>query len=130
WMERLRAEDRDPPALALARLGDQRAVGELARLVADRAQPARVRAEAARLAGALEGYPAKFALRGTLPGLRPPREGEGCDEVCAEAALALGELTDKRAADALAGLLGQPRYRRRAAVMLGRLRDGRAEEAL
>ncbi len=126
WMESLRAPaGREPAALAMARLGDKRAVVGLATVVGDGTQPTAVRAEAARLAGALEGYDARPSLRAQLA--TPDRP---CDALCAEAALALGELTDKRAVPTLVRLLDEPRYRRRAGVMLGRLRDPRAQDAL
>jgi arylsulfatase A-like enzyme len=134
WMERLRSAGQpEPPALGMARLGDERAVPELAKIIRDGKQPVHVRAEAARLAGVLEGYASRDALRGALPpGIpqAPLPPGTACDEACAEAALALGELTDRRCAPTLVLLLDDPRYRRRASVMLGRLRDPRGLDAL
>lgn len=141
FLENLRdPSTREPVALTMARLGDQRAVPGLAQVIADATQPPSVRAEAARLAGALEGYAAKQALRDQLPlgiGKLPPGSpltpvppGTPCDAVCAESALALGELTDRRAQETLVRLLDEPRFRRRAAVMLGRLRDPRAVDGL
>ncbi|HEX2570992.1 MAG TPA: sulfatase-like hydrolase/transferase, partial [Polyangia bacterium] len=124
WIEGLSAaaDDEEPVALKRVRLGDREAVPELAALIADPRQPEAVRAEAARLAGAVEGYAARDTLRRQLvhPALA----------LRAEAALALGELTDRRALATLAELLDEPRYRLRAAIMLGRLRDARATPAL
>ena len=128
WMEGLRTPDeraREPAALAMARLGDKRSVGALAELIGDKRQPGSVRAEAARLAGTLEGYGAGSALRSSLAAAGSP-----CEAVCAESALALGELTDQHAIATLIRLLDDPRYRRRAAVMLGRLRDPRSIDGL
>ncbi|MSP63717.1 MAG: hypothetical protein EXR72_25905 [Myxococcales bacterium] len=128
WIEGLRTagESREPAALTLARLGDRRSVAGLAAILCDHGQPTPVRAEAARLAGVLEGYEARTALREVLS----TGQGSPCDAVCAEAAIALGELTDRRALPSLVALLADPRWRRRAGVMLGRLRDPRATEAL
>ena len=124
WIDGIAAERAHPeaPAIVRARLGDRGAVPELARLLLDPRRPEAERAQAARLAGALEGYAAKSSLRVALADERL--------SVRAESALALGELTDRRATPTLVKLLDEKLYRRRAAVMLGRLRDVRAEGAL
>src|SRR5439155_22609627 len=70
------------------------------------------------------GYAARDPLRRVIG------DGAAPLAVRAEAALALGELTDHRAISMLVSLLDEPRYRRRAGVMLGRLRDPRGAPAL
>jgi len=80
----------DPAMLALnrGRLGDRRAVPELAELLVDDRWPAAVRGEAARLLGKLGGRGARTALA----------HGLGSDErsIRVEAAIALGLLRDER----------------------------------
>jgi HEAT repeat protein len=94
----------------------------LAQTLADAQSPTEKRAAAARELGRLEAYDQQPSLRAALADADPT--------VRAEAALALAQLTDGRAREPLAALLDEPRWRHRAAVMLGRLRDPRAARAL
>jgi HEAT repeat protein len=89
--------------------------GALERTLTDGAQPALRRAAAAHELGRLESYAAGPALRAALD--------DDDAAVVAEAALALGELSDPSATPALTSLLTRAPYRNRAAVMLGRLRQ-------
>ena len=93
----------------------------IARLRDPRA-PAPERAAAARALAELQSRLAAPSLIAALEG------GDG--EVRAEAALALAELANERARAPLAALLTQPTYRKRAALALGHLRDGRAVPVL
>ncbi len=111
-------------AINRGRLGDRRAVEPLCEIVNDRSAPPEMRAEAARLAGALGDSKASPALRRAL------REPD--DSLAAEAAIALGKLYDRRARRSLHKLVASqdPSLRVRAALALGRLRDPAAVPGL
>jgi arylsulfatase A-like enzyme len=116
----------DPRRLALdrGRLGDRRAVPELAALVLDEAAEVPMRREACRMLGRLGDAGASAALVEALGGGEPL--------VAAEAAIALGRLADPRGRAALRALVHNedPDLRTRAAVSLARLRDTHAVPAL
>jgi hypothetical protein len=94
---------------------DHASAAQLIATLGDAAKPAVARADAARQLGSREAYVAADALRAAL---------QDADAVVrAEAALALAQLSDRRAQPPLRALLDDPRWGDRAAVMLGRLRD-------
>ena len=100
----------------------QPSVAALAAAVVDRTRPAAARADAAQKLGAREAYGGGAALRAALD--------DDDAAVRAEAALALGQLTDRHARAPLQALLADARFADRAAVMLGRLRDPAAAARL
>ncbi|MDH5490873.1 MAG: HEAT repeat domain-containing protein [Myxococcales bacterium] len=116
----------DPAQLALdrGRLGDRRAVGALATLIADEGAAESMRLEAGRILGKLADANSQEALVRAMGSARPL--------VAAEAAIALGRQFDPRARDALRALVHaeSPELRTRAGVSLGRLRDPEAVPAL
>jgi arylsulfatase A-like enzyme/HEAT repeat protein len=116
----------DPRRLALnrGRLGDRRAVPELAALARDTTADVAARREACRMLGRLSDARASEALVDALDGDEPV--------VAAEAAIALGRMVDARAREALRDLVNSedPDLRTRAAVSLARLRDPHAVPAL
>ena len=93
-------------------------IDSLERTLANPAAPTVERAAAARQLGEDQAFSARPSLRVALddPDL----------SVRGEAALALGEMTDRAATGALLSLLALPEWRHRASLKLGRLRDARA----
>jgi arylsulfatase A-like enzyme len=129
WLDELApspdaATDAARLALDRGRLGDRRATGPLARLLADEASRDDDRVEAARILGRLADPEATANLLRTM---RSPNRW-----VAAEAAIALGRMYDDRARDRLRLLVDSEdaELRARAAVSLGRLRDARAVPGL
>lgn len=108
--------------VALEHWLNQSSVAELASRLDDAGRRSDDRAAAARELGAREAYDGTPALRRALD--------DGDVVVRAEAALALAQLTDRRAAPTLRALVDEPRLADRAAVMLGRLRDPTAAPQL
>jgi Sulfatase/HEAT repeats len=94
----------------------------LERTLADRSAPPVDRAAAARELGEELAFSSRPSLRAAL--------SDGDPALHAEAALALGQMTDRAALPALIALLGVPEARHRAALALGRMRDRRALPAL
>ncbi len=90
-------------------------VEQLAATVVDRARPPSARASAARELGAREAYAGRDALRAALD--------DGDATVRAEAALALGQLTDSRARTPLRALLAGGRRDQRPDARLDRRGD-------
>jgi HEAT repeat protein len=107
---------------ALEQWFNQSSPSQLIALLSDAARPAPARAAAARELGARESYAAGDALGAALD------DADGA--VRAEAALALGQLSDKRALPSLRALVAHAGFGARAAIMLGRLRDPAAAPAL
>ncbi len=129
WIDSLapRADSPDDAwhlALDRGRLGDRRAVPQLAALLLDPRAPEESRMEGARILGHLRDNRGRESLA----------EGMACEPptVGAEAAIALGRMYDARARDALRKLVraSSQDVRTRAAVSLGRLRDREAVPAL
>ncbi|HJL16958.1 MAG TPA: sulfatase-like hydrolase/transferase [Sandaracinaceae bacterium LLY-WYZ-13_1] len=123
WLDALAEDGAGEVEVALrrGRLGDRRAVGPLAALLADDAAPPDARAEAARLLGRLPGRRSRQALGRALRA--PGAIGD-------EAAVGLARQHDDRGRARLASLLDAPDRRRRAALALARLEDRRAAPIL
>jgi HEAT repeat protein len=117
-----RAAVADELRLALAHWWNQSPPSLLAATLGDRGRTAAERSTAARELGEREVFTAAGALAAALD------DDDG--EVRAEAALALGQLSDARAGAALRRLINDDRFGDRAALMLGRLRDRTAAPRL
>jgi HEAT repeat protein len=117
-----RPELRAELALALRQRFGLETPAAIGRTLADRSLSPPLRAAAARELGEQEATSAAPVLRAAL--------GDSDAQVAAEAALALGALSDRSATEQLVSLLDVPLYRKRAALMLGRLRDPRASAGL
>jgi arylsulfatase A-like enzyme len=107
---------------ALEQWLNQSSPAQLIAILSDGARAPPTRAAAARELGAREAYAATAALRAALD--------DPDASVRAEAALALGQLSDQRARPSLRALLDDAALSARAAIMLGRLRDPAAASAL
>ncbi len=129
WFDQIRsvatAVDKDrPEAIDLGRIGDRRALPQLAALLLDREQASRWRQEAARLIGQLQDRSVAEQLWMAV--------GDDDQQVAAEAAIALGEVKDPRARVVLPSVLTTTDIdlRMRAGVALGRVDSPAATPAL